>query len=811
MADIKFSALGAVTSFDGTEILPLIKGGNPANATFTNLATAVLARDVAALLWPDVPDDPWPTQGSTESGDAQIINGSLTVNGPLSVAGFPLYLPGPIAASAVVATVINATAAACSAAGGGVLQLAAGTISITASLNILTGVTYNGAGYVFAEESNAITGGTNVVPTGAFPAFAGNATDLGSQQANSATLVASGIFGCGVTNLATTGGTYGIKIGALYQGGPAFSRFANLMHLSATVWGSYYENPNQCSWDNIAHYVTSNHAMALVGSGTNLWNFGNSHLRKIVVNGGGGANGSGRALQVFSRVASELNNISVFDLGASGSTVTSTQACTMAAPIATTITNTSASIAATNTFAAGDAVGFSATTGTSGGQVVLGTTYYVSATGLSGSAFQVSATVGGAVITFNASGTPNVLTAKFAVTDLSKFGVGMPVFFSATVNGLTINIIYFVLTVSGTSGAGNLTVCPFMSGSAGSGSVAIPMTAASAVNITTQGWPLVEFGGADAGSTITWSSIKGASDIEVGGTAHIVLQGVAGFDFEGGTIHAAGSKADICVRNSSSIRIFNPQSGTTSDFDAIAQRGVSVYGTALVPVNTNFQGIGIVSNGANGPGMLSLNGGVPDMVCNTSFFSQIQMQNAFARKHTTVANGATLGSSNGNLMTNTTAAASTVTLPSITGANLAGWDQRFSNPSANTLTVNAATGTAIATTITNTSASIAATNTFAAGMPVVFSATVGTSGGLVTAGVVYFVIAAGLTGTTFEVSATLGGTAITFNASGTPTVSLAQPIIASGTLTLSAVIAAYSNAHFVAHYNSSYPYWARYN
>jgi hypothetical protein len=74
-----------------------------------------------------------------------------------------------------------------------------------------------------------------------------------------------------------------------------------------------------------------------------------------------------------------------------------------------TVTAASAVIAATNDFTAGLAVVFAGSFGTVTG-LSAGTTYYVSATGLSSSQFEVSATLGGSVITpgGSSSATPTV-------------------------------------------------------------------------------------------------------------------------------------------------------------------------------------------------------------------------------------------------------------------------------------------------------------------------------------------------------------------------------------------------------------------
>lgn len=78
-----------------------------------------------------------------------------------------------------------------------------------------------------------------------------------------------------------------------------------------------------------------------------------------------------------------------------------------------TFTNTSASIAATNTLLAGQAVTFTSTPPT---PFAINTTYFVIATGLSGSAFQLSATHGGSAITATASGSVGSATTGWYVS-----------------------------------------------------------------------------------------------------------------------------------------------------------------------------------------------------------------------------------------------------------------------------------------------------------------------------------------------------------------------------------------------------------
>lgn len=81
--------------------------------------------------------------------------------------------------------------------------------------------------------------------------------------------------------------------------------------------------------------------------------------------------------------------------------------------IATTVTAGSAAISATNTLVVNQPVVFSGSFASVTG-LVAGTTYYVSATGLSGTQFEVSATTGGAVITPGGSGSATPTVAPVA-------------------------------------------------------------------------------------------------------------------------------------------------------------------------------------------------------------------------------------------------------------------------------------------------------------------------------------------------------------------------------------------------------------
>lgn len=82
-------------------------------------------------------------------------------------------------------------------------------------------------------------------------------------------------------------------------------------------------------------------------------------------------------------------------------------------------------------------------------------------------------------------------------------------------------------------------------------------------------------------------------------------------------------------------------------------------------------------------------------------------------------------------------------------------------------------GNPLAVSFSSSSASCSATNTFAVNNQVIFFVSGGALPVALTAGVVYHVIASGLSGSAFEVSATQGGSAITMAAAGTGTMTVA--------------------------------------
>ena len=111
------------------------------------------------------------------------------------------------------------------------------------------------------------------------------------------------------------------------------------------------------------------------------------------------------------------------------------------ATVATTFTNSSAVISATNHFHSGDRVQF-ATTGALPTNFSVATDYWISATGLSGTQFEVSATQGGSVITAGSAGSGTQTTNHFYLWDANEWFVGVPFGNEPAMNGLATPITF---------------------------------------------------------------------------------------------------------------------------------------------------------------------------------------------------------------------------------------------------------------------------------------------------------------------------------------------------------------------------------
>ncbi|MGA7807251.1 hypothetical protein [Bradyrhizobium sp.] len=176
----------------------------------------------------------------------QPVN-NLFAEPPPSASTF--YVPNvyPPGSAITTAAIITAANAACSA-GGGVVLLPPVSIALTASLPLCNGVIYSGTGYGMTPAPGTVNPvGTVLTGNNTFPAFAYNTTALGSAQTQTAFLQ-SMLVGAGIMNM-TIGGsttstsfTYGIDIGAAYNGGCAGCVFENLFLMNNGQYGLWDEN-----------------------------------------------------------------------------------------------------------------------------------------------------------------------------------------------------------------------------------------------------------------------------------------------------------------------------------------------------------------------------------------------------------------------------------------------------------------------------------------------------------------------------------------------------------------------------------------
>lgn len=191
------------------------------------------------------------------------------------------YLPASPTAASIIAAAQTARDA-----GGGIVQLPAGTISISETLPLYTGVTYRGVG-VKTTTGNVVNGITIIQPSGAFPAFAARETDepYGAGVNPTSTQVFNdSLYACGVSDLGIIGGTYGIKLGALRNPGAFNSIFENVYCSNQTEWGFWFENTGYCRFINLRVLDLASGASGMMffgASSGNQYNYGNNHYEDL--------------------------------------------------------------------------------------------------------------------------------------------------------------------------------------------------------------------------------------------------------------------------------------------------------------------------------------------------------------------------------------------------------------------------------------------------------------------------------------------------------------------------------------------------
>lgn len=431
------------------------------------------------------------------------------------------------------------------AAGGGTVQLPPISITLTGTLPLLTGVKVNGSGWTVPGTGGAPNGGTVLVGDGTFPAFYYVGAAGGS--------TAQATLG----DLASPLGSSSIFTGDLLVGaGVSNMAFNNFSY--AIKAGALY-NPG-------LYYGTQ--LKNLYAYGCTQWAFWFENFQEWDTATGLQSHFSknGQAYVASGTTLINMGNITVSHLFNQGST---------------------------------------GNNGNGGGRGL-----YFAARGNSSSLNDMvvlDAQNNGAYLNSTQSSTPTASNSNLPVTDLSQFGIGMPVTFGSTANGFTTNFIYFVVGVSGTSGAGTIQVATSIGGTA------INSTGTTTFNIITDGYAGFEVSASNAytSDSVTFSFFDNL-DLEGGGTSPVVIQNMVGSNLDIGIGSAASgtpaSPTFMTWINSKQNTIFNRTAALTIYHDSSVTNLNSFFGMGFLDQFSAYLGIGLFANSGTTSAVLSLSG-----------------------------------------------------------------------------------------------------------------------------------------------------------------------------------------------------------
>jgi len=265
--------------------------------------------------------------------------------------------------------------------------------------------------------------------------------------------------------------------------------------------------------------------------------------------------------------------------------------------------------------------------------------------------------------------------ATFTVTDGTKYPIGIPVTFSATVNGFTTGKIYFVVTNSVNTISVSLTY----------GGAAVSATGSTAVNITTNGYPCFEMI-ALSGSQMTNLVIDNL-DVEGLATCAAFFQNSNGVNIQLSQVPGTGqAPISICYRGCTNKFLLSPQSCSTDD-DQNAL-GPTFFHGAKFGASIGYNGIGFVYDSVSGKSGMSLGyqfdgAGAYAITHDPATAGGFMAPRVAGLGHaqTKVISGS-ITITNLNLAYLNTTASSTTTLPSVVAANQGAWLKFFNNSGA---------------------------------------------------------------------------------------------------------------------------------
>jgi hypothetical protein len=527
---------------------------------------------------------------------------------------------------------IMAAGAAAEAAGGGIVQLKSMDYVLTGALPLRRNVVYRGINTNWRMDGEASTGGTRLIGNatliggvwtgGTFNCFEWNTVDRGTPYPTGLGLKNSELHGAGVLDLLIEKFAFGIKAGALNEGGCSAFKIDNVVTQFCSEWGMWLENMEAIQGGTITSMFNTKGQFGYFGSGAfdaaNGWNYGDGEIKSIFVQGPRGQeNIRSAGIRVRARgVRGDINDFKIGHIGING----------------------------------------------------LNTTYTATATMTNGS-------------------------ANIAVADLTKFGVDSCVYFQSSAGGFTLNWAYFVVAVSGASGAGTIQLAYKLGG--------IPITpnASATPTIVNHGYTLVEIGayGTTTGA-ITYCTFPHI-DAESNGTAGIVMQKC------NGTIVRANSEVSnkgVVLRDNSyynTLHNDNTQTGLDAD-DPSRKMTLTGYKPLPAKIARNMLSGLVYEDAYYGHTlyMAGLGGGgtaLPDVFIGDNTFPTIAFGRAIKLKHFDYpASESIYPYNNANVITYSGAGGHAFTLPAIT-VDMLGLPVYISNFGAGTLTVNSSSAQAI--------------------------------------------------------------------------------------------------------------------
>jgi hypothetical protein len=153
-------------------------------------------------------------------------------------------------------------------------------------------------------------------------------------------------------------------------------------------------------------------------------------------------------------------------------------------------------------------------------------------------------------------------SSSIAVTNCEELPVGMPINFTTTANGVTVNLTYVVLSVSATSGAGNITIA------ASPDSTAITATGSSTLSLVSSGFPNLSVISESSTSNVQSSAFQ-KLDLESINAVQLWCSRTKECIFNLAEI-SSSSDQNIVLRNTSNCTTYTQNAATKLDFDAVS-------------------------------------------------------------------------------------------------------------------------------------------------------------------------------------------------------------------------------------------------